>query len=61
MNPQEELNELLARQESLKQELKERKKELVEAQRHRKETLKRQIQRAQSRIPPPSASAAPAA
>ena len=50
MNPQEELNELLARQESLKQELKERKKELVEAQRHRKETLKRQIQRAQSRI-----------
>ena len=50
MNPQEEFNELLARQEVLKQELKERKKELVEAQRHRKETLKRQIRRAQSRI-----------
>ena len=40
MNPQEEL----------KQELKEQKKELVEAQRQRKETLKRQIRRAQSRI-----------
>ena len=50
MNPQEELKELLARQEDLKQELKDRKKELVEAQRHRKETLKRQIRRAQSRI-----------
>ena len=50
MNPQEELNELLARQDALKQELKDRKKELVEAQRHRKETLKRQIRRAQSRI-----------
>ena len=50
MNPQEELNEPLARQESLKQEFKDRKKELVEAQRHRKETLKRQIRRAQSRI-----------
>ena len=50
MNPQEELDQLLARQEALKQELKQRKKELVEAQRRRKETLKRQIQRAQSRI-----------
>ena len=50
MNPQEELDQLLARQDDLKQELKERKKELVEAQRHRKETLKRQIRRAQSRI-----------
>ena len=47
---QEELNELLARQETLKQELKDREKELVEAPRHRKETLKRQIRRAQSRI-----------
>ena len=50
MNPQEELDQLLERQGALKQELKERKKELVEAQRHRKETLKRQIRRAQSRI-----------
>ena len=50
MEPQEELKQLLARQEALKQELKARKKELQEAQRVRKETLKRQIQRAQSRI-----------
>ena len=50
MHPQEELNQLLKRQEALHQELKERKKELLEAQRARKETLKRQIRRAQSRI-----------
>ena len=50
MKPQEELKQLLARQEALKQELEERKKELLEAQRHRQETLKRQIRRAQSRI-----------
>ena len=50
MNPQEELDQLLARQEAMHQELKERKKELLEAQRVRKETLKRQIRRAQSRI-----------
>ena len=50
MKPQEELNQLLQRQEALHQELKERKKELLEAQRARKETLKRQIRRAQSRI-----------
>ena len=50
MNPQEELNQLLERQEALHQELKERKKELLEAQRVRKDTLKRQIRRAQSRI-----------
>ena len=50
MNPQEELNQLLERQEALHQELKEQKKELLEAQRLRKETLKRQIHRAQSRI-----------
>ena len=45
-----ELQKLLDRQESLKQELKEQKKELPEAQRLRKDTLKRQIHRAQSRI-----------
>ena len=50
MNPQEDLNQLLERQEALHQELEERKKELLEAQRLRKETLKRQIHRAQSRI-----------
>ena len=50
MQPQEELEQLMARQEALKQELKARKKELVESQRLRKETLKRQIHRAQSRI-----------
>ena len=50
MDPQEELKGLLERQESLKQELKERKKELLKAQRNRKEILKRQIRRAQSRI-----------
>ena len=47
---EEELQQLLERQEALHQELKEQKKELLEAQRLRKETLKRQIHRAQSRI-----------
>ena len=50
MQPQEELEQLLTRQEALNQELKARKKELLKAQRTRKETLKRQIRRAQSRI-----------
>ena len=50
MEPQEELKQLLARQETLKQELKARKKELQEAQRRQRDNLKRQIQRAQSRI-----------
>ena len=50
MHPQEELDQPLARQEALHQELKEREKELLEAQRVRKETLKCQIRRAQSRI-----------
>ena len=50
MNPQEELDQLLERQEALNQELKVRKKELADAQRLRKDTLKRQIRRAQSRI-----------
>ena len=38
------------RQETLKQELKARKKELQDAQRRQRDNLKRQIQRAQSRI-----------
>ena len=50
MDPQEELKQLLNRQEALRQELAAKKKELLEAQRARKETLKRQIRRAQSRI-----------
>ena len=50
MEPQDELQQLLDRQAALNQELKAKKKELLEAQRLRKETLKRQIRRAQSRI-----------
>ena len=50
MRPQEELKQLLARQEALKQELKARKKELQDAQRRQRDNLKRQIRRAQSRI-----------
>ena len=50
MDPQEELKQLLARQETLKQELKARKKELQEAQRRQRDNLKRQIRRAQTRI-----------
>ena len=50
MDPQEELQQLLNRQEALKQELKAKKKELLEAQLLRKATLNRQIQRAKSRI-----------
>ena len=50
MDPQEELQQLLDRQEVLKQELAAKKKELLEAQRARKATLNRQIQRAKSRI-----------
>ena len=40
----------MARQEALKRELKARKKELQDAQRHQRDNLKRQIRRAQSRI-----------
>ena len=50
MDPQEELQQLLDRQEALRQELAAKKKELLEAQRLRKATLNRQIQRAKSRI-----------
>ena len=50
MDPQEELQQLLDRQEALRQELAAKKKELLEAQRARKATLNRQIQRAKSRI-----------
>ena len=50
MGPQEELEQLLARQQALNKELKTRKKELQEAQRRRRNNLKRQILRAQARI-----------
>ena len=50
MEPQEELEQLLARKEALKQELKARKKELQEAQRRQKANLQKQIRRAQGRL-----------
>ena len=50
MQPQEELEQLLARQEALKQELKARKKELQDAQRRQRDNLQKQIRRAQARI-----------
>ena len=50
MQPQDELQQLLARQEALKQDLKARKKELQDAQRRQRDNLHKQIQRAQSRI-----------
>ena len=49
MQPQEELEQLLARQEALKQELKARKKELRDAQRRQRDNLQKQIRRAQAR------------
>ena len=50
MDPQEELNRLLARQETLKQDLKARKKELQNAQRRQRANLQKQIRRAQARL-----------
>ena len=50
MQPQEELEQLLARQEALNQELKAKKKELQDAQRRQRDNLQKQIRRAQSRI-----------
>ena len=50
MDPQEELKLLLARQETLKQELKARKKELQGAQKRRRANLQKQIRRAKSRL-----------
>ena len=50
MEPQDELEHLLARQETLKQELTAKKKELQEAQRRQRDTLTRQIRRAQARL-----------
>ena len=50
MQPQEELEQLLARQEALKQELKAKKKELQDAQRRQRDNLQKQIRRAQARV-----------
>ena len=50
MQLQEKLEQLMARQEALKQDLKARKKELQDAKRRQRDNLKRQIRRAQSRI-----------
>ena len=60
MNPQEELNQLLERQEALHQELKERKKELLEAQRIGRTPSNARSGAPNPASPPPSASAAPA-
>ena len=50
MRPQEELEQLLASQEALNQELKAKKKELQDAQRRQRDNLQKQIRRAQARI-----------
>ena len=50
MEPQDELQQLLDRQEALNQELKAKKKELQDAQRRQRANLQKQIRRAQSRI-----------
>ena len=50
MQTQDELEQLLARQEALKQELKAKKKELQDAQRRQRDNLQKQIRRAQARI-----------
>ena len=50
MQPQEELEQLLARQEALNQELKAKKKELQDAQRRQRDNLQKQIRRVQARI-----------
>ena len=50
MEPHDELQQLLARQAALKQELTAKKKALQEAQRRQRDTLTRQIRRAQARL-----------
>ena len=62
MQPQEELEQLMARQETLKQELKARKKELQDAQRRQRDNLQNaRFGALKPASPPPNASAAPAA
>ena len=50
MEPQDELQQLLARQAALKQELAAKKKALQEAQGRQRTTLTRQIRRAKARL-----------
>ena len=50
MEPQDELQQLLARQADLKQKLVAKKKALLEAQRRQRDTLTHQIRRAQARL-----------
>ena len=50
MEPQDELQQLLERQAALKQELAAKKQALQEAQRRQRDTLTRQIHRAQARV-----------
>ena len=50
MEPQDELQQLLARQAALTQELSAKKKALQEAQHRQRTTLTRQIRRAQARV-----------
>ena len=50
MEPQDELQQLLVRQAALTQELAAKKKALQEAQRRQRDTLTRQIRRAQARL-----------
>ena len=50
MEPHDELQQLLARQAALKQELAAKKQALQEAQRRQRDTLTRQIRRAQARL-----------
>ena len=50
MEPQDELQQLLARQAALKRELTAKKTALQEAQRRQRQTLTRQIRRAQARL-----------
>ena len=50
MEPQDELQQLLARQAALTQELAAKKQALQEAQRRQRTTLTRQIHRAQARL-----------
>ena len=50
MEPQDELQQLLARQAALKQELSAKKQALQEAQRRQRDTLTSQIRRAQARL-----------
>ena len=50
MEPREELEQLMTRQQTLKRELKARKKELQDAQRRQRDNLQKQIRRAQARV-----------